>query len=51
MEDKTYGEIYDVLGLAKTSDGGRIVESHRTTRMLLKSGKLYFVDLFNLIPR
>lgn len=49
-EDKTYGKLYDIFGLAKTSDGGRVVESYRTTRMVSKGGELYFVDLFNLTP-
>ena len=50
MEDETYGKRYDVFGLAKTSDAGKVVESYRRTRMVLKGGEFYFVDLFNLMP-
>lgn len=51
QEDKTYGEVYDVFGLARAWHDARVLESYRTTRMVLKGGELYFVDLFNLIPR
>ncbi len=50
VEDETYRKRYDVFGLAKTSDGGRVLESYRRTRMVLKGGEFYFVDLFNLMP-
>ena len=51
LKDKTYGKLYHVFGLAKTSDSGNVVESYRTTRMVLKGREFYFVDLFNLMPR
>lgn len=51
QEDKTYGKVYEVFGLARAWHDARVLESYRTTRMVLKGGELYFVDLFNLIPR
>src|SRR5262245_29976199 len=48
--DRTYGEVCKIVGVAKTDDGGNIVESHRTTRLVLRQGRWYFVDRFNLIP-
>jgi hypothetical protein len=49
-EDKTYGKVYEVFGRAKTSEGGKTVESYRRTRVITKDGEWYFVDLFWLIP-
>ncbi|HET8671782.1 MAG TPA: hypothetical protein VFM05_14530 [Candidatus Saccharimonadales bacterium] len=49
-DDNTYGKVYDVFGRAKASDNGKIVESYRTTKLVLKGGELYFVELFRLIP-
>lgn len=50
-EDKTYGTVYEVFGLAKTSDGNKTVEGYRTTHVILKNKEWYFVDLFWLIPQ
>lgn len=49
-EDKSFGKVYEVFGLAKTSDGGMVVESYRRTRVALKNGDWFFVDLFRGIP-
>jgi hypothetical protein len=35
-DDKTYGKVYEVFGLAKTSKDGKTVESYRTTRVIIK---------------
>jgi hypothetical protein len=50
-DDRTYGNVYHVFGLARTTQGGMIVESHRTTQLVMKDKELYFVDLFRLIPQ
>jgi hypothetical protein len=50
VPDTTYGEVCDIFGIAKTDDDGNIVESHRTTRLVLRDGQWYFVDLFRPIP-
>ena len=49
-EDKTYGKVYEVFGLAVTSTGGKTLQSSRTTEVVMKNNVLYFVDLFRLIP-
>ncbi|MEK6289147.1 MAG: hypothetical protein AABO57_25830 [Acidobacteriota bacterium] len=50
IEDDTYGKVYLIYGLAKTSEGGKIVESSRTTKAVIKGGEWYLIDLFRLAP-
>jgi hypothetical protein len=49
-KDEAYGKAYEVYGLAKTSENGKIVESHRNIRMILKDGEWYFIGFFRLLP-
>jgi hypothetical protein len=49
-DDKTYGTVYEVYGIAKASDGEKTIESHRTTKLVLKRGEFYFIELFRLMP-
>lgn len=50
-EDKDYGKIYEVFGLAKTLQGGKAVESYQSTQVILKDGEWYFVSFFRLLPQ
>jgi len=49
-DDKTYGKLYEVFGLARTLREGMVVKSYRKTQLVMKGKELYFVDLFQLVP-
>jgi hypothetical protein len=50
IDDTTSGTTYLIAGHATTTQEGKRMDSYRRTRLLLRNGEWYFVDLFNLIP-
>jgi hypothetical protein len=50
IEDDTYGKVYLIYGLAKTRENGKILESSRKTKAIIKQGEWYLIDLFYLLP-
>jgi hypothetical protein len=50
LDDSNYGEVFEILGVAKTGYNGHIVETIRATRLVLRGGQWYFVDFFREVP-
>jgi hypothetical protein len=50
VHDKTFGDVYEIYGLAKSQSDGKILGGHRITRAILRSGRWYLVGFFRLPP-
>ncbi len=50
IEDKVYGKVYLIYVRAKTLEAGKIVESSRITKAIIKHEKWYLINSFWLAP-